>query len=114
MTQPPRGSVRVTGITHFAWSAWTFTDPQNEPWLGTFFLFRYRETPGVYQAGVRIEWTGKDGQRAGGSYAAGRLLGIQVHTVELRGEWQTTRRSCFYRAGGRKNPRRRGASRRSV
>jgi len=42
-----------------AWSRWTFSDKEGEPWRGLFFILSDTDRPGNYSMQLRADWQGK-------------------------------------------------------
>jgi len=67
-TQLAKGGWKLTGEGHdgpIAWSTWTFSDEQGEPWRGLFFILKVPGKEQSYILEARINWE-KSGEEVGG------------------------------------------------
>lgn len=65
-----------------AWSAWTFTDEQGEPWRGLFFILKQPDVAERYLLQVSAEWAGTVAPYRvhPGSVSYAPMMGFQSHT----------------------------------
>ncbi|HZS77069.1 MAG TPA: hypothetical protein VFA41_10690 [Ktedonobacteraceae bacterium] len=67
-TQLAKGGWRLTGEGHdgpIAWSTWTFSDEESEPWRGLFFILKVPGKERSYILEARINWEKKEEEGGG-------------------------------------------------
>lgn len=72
-TQLAKGGWKLTGEGHdgpIAWSTWTFSDEQGEPWRGLFFILKVPGKEHSFILEVRINWE-KQEEEGGGMRIVG-------------------------------------------